>query len=89
MLNIPSFCYLLDGKADITLSGKTLQLKEGEMIVMLAKEDTCFKNNKEIQDDASDDEVLRYQKSGIIVAHQLYYFGTEYITTILQVVRRC
>jgi len=29
---------LLDGKADITISGKTLRLKEGEMVIMPANQ---------------------------------------------------
>jgi quercetin dioxygenase-like cupin family protein len=34
---------LLDGKADITISGKTLRLKEGEMVIMPANRPHALK----------------------------------------------
>ena len=34
---------LLDGKADITISGKTLRLKEGEMVIMPANKPHALK----------------------------------------------
>jgi quercetin dioxygenase-like cupin family protein len=37
---------LLDGEADITISGKTLQLKEGEMIIMPANKPHALKAMK-------------------------------------------
>jgi quercetin dioxygenase-like cupin family protein len=38
--------YLLDGEADITISGKTLHLKEGEMVIMPADEPHALKATK-------------------------------------------
>ncbi len=38
--------YLLDGEADITISGKTLHLKEGEMVIMPANEPHALKATK-------------------------------------------
>ena len=35
--------YLLDGEAEITISGKTLYLKEGEMVIMPANEPHALK----------------------------------------------
>jgi quercetin dioxygenase-like cupin family protein len=35
--------HLLDGEADITISGKTLRLKEGEMVIMPAGEPHSLK----------------------------------------------
>ncbi len=35
--------YLLDGEAEITISGKTLGLKEGEMVIMPANEPHALK----------------------------------------------
>ncbi len=35
--------YILDGEADITISGKTLQLKNGEMTIMPANEPHALK----------------------------------------------
>ena len=35
--------YLLDGEADITISGKTLRLKEGEMVIMPANQPHALK----------------------------------------------
>jgi len=38
--------YLLDGEADISISGKTLHLKEGEMVIMPANEPHALKATK-------------------------------------------
>ncbi len=38
--------YLLDGESDITISGKTLHLKEGEMVIMPANEPHALKATK-------------------------------------------
>ncbi|MFC1848475.1 cupin domain-containing protein [Chloroflexota bacterium] len=38
-----AFVYLLDGEADITLSGVTLRLKEGEMVIMPANKPHALK----------------------------------------------
>jgi len=38
-----AFVYLLDGEADITISGKTLRLKEGEMVIMPANKSHALK----------------------------------------------
>jgi len=35
--------HLLDGEADITISGKTLRLKEGEMVIMPANQPHALK----------------------------------------------
>ncbi|MDH4266234.1 MAG: cupin domain-containing protein [Deltaproteobacteria bacterium] len=35
--------YLLDGKAEITIAGKTLHLKEGEMVIMPANQPHALK----------------------------------------------
>jgi quercetin dioxygenase-like cupin family protein len=35
--------YILDGEADITISGKTLRLKEGEMVIMPANQPHALK----------------------------------------------
>lgn len=35
--------YLLDGEADVVISGKTLRLKEGEMLIMPANEPHALK----------------------------------------------
>ncbi len=38
-----AFVYLLDGEADITISGRTLRLKEGEMVIMPANKPHALK----------------------------------------------
>ena len=38
-----AFVYLLDGEADITISGETLRLKEGEMVIMPANKPHALK----------------------------------------------
>ena len=38
-----AFVYLLDGEAEIVISGKTLRLKEGEMVIMPANEPHALK----------------------------------------------
>ena len=35
--------YIIDGEADITISGKTLRLKEGEMVIMPANQPHALK----------------------------------------------
>ena len=35
--------YIIDGEADITISGKTLRLKEGEMVIMPANQPHSLK----------------------------------------------
>jgi len=35
--------YLLDGEAEVSISGKTLRLKEGEMVIMPAGEPHALK----------------------------------------------
>jgi quercetin dioxygenase-like cupin family protein len=35
--------YLLDGKAEVTISGKSLQLKQGEMVIMPANQPHALK----------------------------------------------
>ncbi|MBA7651835.1 hypothetical protein ES703_59664 [subsurface metagenome] len=41
--------YLLDGKAEITISGKTFHLKEGEIIIMPANEPHALKAIKKFK----------------------------------------
>jgi len=41
--------YLLDGKAEITISGKTFYLKEGELIIMPANEPHALKAIKKFK----------------------------------------
>jgi quercetin dioxygenase-like cupin family protein len=41
--------YLLDGEADIVISGKTLRLKEGEMVIMPANEPHALKAIKKFK----------------------------------------
>ena len=38
--------YVLDGEADVVISGKTLRLKEGEMVIMPANESHALKATK-------------------------------------------
>ncbi|UCG81988.1 MAG: cupin domain-containing protein [Dehalococcoidia bacterium] len=38
-----AFVYLLDGEADITISGKALRLKEGEMVILPANKPHALK----------------------------------------------
>ena len=38
--------YLLDGEAEITISGKPFQVKQGEMIIMPAREPHALKANQ-------------------------------------------
>ena len=41
--------YLLDGEVEITISGKTLYLKEGEMVIMPANEPHALKAIKNLK----------------------------------------
>ncbi len=41
--------YLLDGEADIVISGKTLRLEEGEMVIMPANEPHALKAIKKFK----------------------------------------
>ena len=41
--------YLLEGEAEITISGKTLRLKEGEMVIMPANEPHALKAIKKFK----------------------------------------
>ena len=41
--------YLLDGEAEITISGKTLRLKEGEMVIMPANKPHALKAIKKFK----------------------------------------
>ena len=41
--------YLLDGEADIVISGKSLRLKEGEMVIMPANEPHALKAIKKFK----------------------------------------
>ena len=43
MAPFDALVYLLDGEAEITISGKTLYLKEGEMVIMPANEPHALK----------------------------------------------
>lgn len=41
--------YLLDGEAEVTISGKTLHLKEGEMVIMPANEPHALKATRKFK----------------------------------------
>jgi len=44
-----AFVYLLEGEAEITISGKALRLQEGEMVMMPANEPHALKAIKEFK----------------------------------------
>jgi len=44
-----AFVYILDGEAEVTISGKTLSLKEGEMVIMPANKPHALKAVKKFK----------------------------------------